>query len=35
MYHYTIDIKKETFQSEDAIFQKEEGEYLRKRGYLS
>jgi len=35
MYHYTIDIKKETFQSEDANFQKAEGEYLRKRGYLS
>ena len=25
MYHYTIDIKKETFESEDAQFQKEEG----------
>jgi len=34
MYHYTIDIKKETFESEDAQFQKEEGEFLRKRGYL-
>ena len=34
MYHYTIDIKKETFESEDAQFQKEEGEFLRNRGYL-
>ena len=34
MYHYTIDIKEETFQSTDAVFQKNEGEYLRKRGYL-
>lgn len=35
MYHYTIDIKKETFESEDAQFQKEEGEFLRKRGYVT
>ena len=35
MYHYTIDIKKETFESEDAQFQKEEGEYLRERGYVN
>ena len=34
MYHYTIDIKKETFESDDAQFQKEEGEFLRSRGYL-
>ena len=34
MYHYTIDMKNETFQSEDAIFQKEEAEYLRSRGYI-
>lgn len=34
MYHYTIEIKPETFQTEDANFQKEEGEYLRKRGYV-
>jgi len=35
MYHYTIKMEKETFQTEDAKFQKAEGEYLRKRGYLS
>ena len=34
-YHYTIDMKPETFQSEDAKFQKMEGEFLRKRGYVS
>ena len=34
MYHYTIDIKRETFETEDAKFQKEEGEFLRQRGYL-
>lgn len=34
MYHYTIDMKKETFESEDAKFQKSEGEFLRKRGYV-
>ena len=35
MYHYTIDIKKETFESDDSKFQKEEGEFLRRRGYIS
>ena len=35
MYHYTIDIKEETFNSDDAKFQKSEGDYLRKRGYIS
>lgn len=34
-YHYTIDVKPETFQSDDAKFQKSEGEYLRARGFLS
>ena len=34
-YHYTIDMKPETFQSEDAKFQKYEGEYLRSRGFVS
>lgn len=33
-YHYTIDMKPGTFQSADAIFQKEEGEFLRNRGFL-
>ncbi len=33
-YHYTIDISPETFQTEDAKFQKSEGEYLRARGFL-
>lgn len=35
MYHYTIDIKKETFESDDSKFQKEEGEFLRNRGYIN
>ena len=34
MYHYTIDLKRETFQTQDSKYQKEEAEYLRKRGYL-
>lgn len=33
-YYYTIDLKPETFQSEDAKFQRSEGEFLRKRGYV-
>ena len=33
-YHYTIDIKKETFQSNDAKFQKSEAEELRSRGFI-
>lgn len=33
-YHYTIDMAAETFQTEDAKFQKSEGEFLRSRGYL-
>lgn len=35
MYHYTIDMKQETFESEDSIFQRLEGEYLRSRGYIN
>lgn len=35
MYHYTIAIKNETFQSNDAIFQKNEAEFLRDRGYIN
>lgn len=35
MYHYTIDEKGGfVYQTEDAKFQKEEAEYLRKRGYV-
>ena len=34
-YHYSIDLKKETFHSEDAKFQKSEAELLRSRGFLS
>jgi glycosyltransferase involved in cell wall biosynthesis len=34
MYHYTIEMKPETFQTSDAKFQREEGELLRRRGYL-
>lgn len=33
-YHYTIDMKSETFQSDDAKFQKSEADFLRKRGFL-
>lgn len=33
-YHYSIDIRPETFQSEDAKFQKEEAEFIRNRGYV-
>lgn len=33
-YHYTIDMSPQTFQTEDAIFQRQEGEYLRSRGYV-
>jgi glycosyltransferase involved in cell wall biosynthesis len=35
MYHYSIKFEKETFQSDDAKFQKEEAEFIRKRGYVS
>lgn len=34
-YYYTIDIKEETFQSDDAKFQLSESEFLRRRGYVS
>ena len=34
-YHYTIDMKPQTFQSDDAKFQKNEGEFLRARGFIS
>lgn len=33
-YHYTIDMKNETFQSDDAKFQKNESEFLRNRGFI-
>lgn len=33
-YHYSIDLKKETFESDDANFQKLEAEFLRSRGYI-
>ncbi len=34
-YHYTIKLNPETFQSDDAKFQKSEAEYLRSRGFVS
>jgi glycosyltransferase involved in cell wall biosynthesis len=34
-YHYSIDIQKDTFQSEDAKFQKREVDFLRIRGFIS
>jgi glycosyltransferase involved in cell wall biosynthesis len=33
-YHYTIDMRSETFTSDDAKFQKAEAEFLRARGYV-
>lgn len=33
-YYYTIDIKPETFSSEDAKFQLEEASFLRQRGFI-
>ena len=33
-YHYTIELKPETFQTDDAKFQRDEGIYLRTRGYI-
>tara|TARA_R110001583_G_scaffold27302_7_gene97769 strand:- start:27338 stop:28102 length:765 start_codon:yes stop_codon:yes gene_type:complete len=33
-YHYSIDVRSETFQTEDAKFQKSEAEFLRERGYV-
>ena len=34
-YHYTIDMSPQTFQTDDAKFQRDEGVYLRERGYVS
>ena len=34
-YHYTIDMKPQTFQTEDAKFQKQEAEFLRMRGFIA
>jgi glycosyltransferase involved in cell wall biosynthesis len=33
-YHYTINMKPETFQTDDAIFQRKEAEFLRIRGFI-
>jgi glycosyltransferase involved in cell wall biosynthesis len=33
-YHYTIDMQPKTFQTDDAKFQRSEGEFLRKRGFV-
>lgn len=33
-YHYTIDMQPQTFQTDDARFQREEGEFLRSRGFI-
>lgn len=33
-YHYTIDMQPQTFQTEDAKFQRSEGEFLRTRGFI-
>lgn len=35
MYYYHIDMSPETFQTDDAKFQKSESEFLRARGYVS
>lgn len=34
-YHYTIDMRSETFQTDDAKFQQQEAIFLRERGYVS
>lgn len=34
-YHYTIDLSPQTFQTEDARFQRDEALFLRERGFLS
>lgn len=34
-YHYTIDMQPQTFQTNDAKFQKSEAEYLRMRGFIN
>jgi glycosyltransferase involved in cell wall biosynthesis len=33
-YHYSIELKKETFHTDDAKFQKSEADFLRGRGFL-
>ena len=33
-YHYTIDMSPQTFQTDDAKFQKNEGDFLRSRGFI-
>jgi len=33
-YHYSIELKKETFHTEDAKFQKNEASFLRSRGFV-
>lgn len=35
MYHYTIDDVPETYQTDDAKFQKEEADFIRKRGFIA
>jgi len=35
MYHYTIKDVPETYQTTDAVFQRDEAVFLRKRGYLT
>ena len=34
-YHYTIDMSPQTFQTDDAKFQKSEAEFLRHRGFVN
>ena len=34
-YHYTIDMQPQTFQTDDAKFQKQEAEFLRMRGFVA
>jgi hypothetical protein len=34
MYHYTIDDRPETYQTDDARFQKSEADFLRSRGFV-
>ena len=34
-YHYTVEIDNQIFQTNDALFQKKEAEFLRTRGFVS
>ena len=33
-YHYTIDLRPQTFQTDDSKYQRDEGLFLRSRGFI-